>query len=65
MTGTDALSLDTLFFGSWCSERSELSEPSEPSECIGEDRKVSDVMANSYFEVLGEKPPTKKLTEVN
>ena len=21
--------------------------------------------ANSYFEVLGEKPPTKKLTEVN
>ena len=22
-------------------------------------------MANSYFEVLGEKPPTKKLTEVN
>ena len=23
------------------------------------------LVANSYFEVLGEKPPTKKLTEVN
>ena len=47
------------------------SELSEPSECIGEDRQVSeviesvDISANSYFEVLGEKPPTKKLTEVN